>query len=162
MIDHFPDYQFVLAGVKNIADEIYSEIIGDAPVILIKERTYEIMYIAQAALVTSGTATLEAALLDTPQVVCYKGDFISMLIGWIVIKVKYISLVNLIMENEVIKELVQYDLTIKNLLTELKAVLPRGSRRVQLLADYETLKNKLGPSGASVRIAAEMVKELEG
>jgi len=160
VVSHFPGYQFVLAGVKNISDEIYNNIIGNEPVILIKEKTYEILYAAQAALVTSGTATLEAALTDTPQVVCYKGDFLSMLIAWMVIKVKYISLVNLIMDFEVIKELVQYDLKEKNLLKELKAILPGGEKREKILSDYEVLKYKLGPAGASGRIAREMVAEL--
>jgi lipid-A-disaccharide synthase len=160
-VDHFPGYQFILAGVKNIPDELYYKIIGNLPVRLIKEKTYEILYIADAALVTSGTATLEAALYDAPQVVCYKGDFFSMLIAWMVIKVKYISLVNLIMNSEVVKELVQYDLKEKALLKELKAILPGGERREQLLSDYEMLKNILGSAGASGRIAREMVEELK-
>jgi lipid-A-disaccharide synthase len=161
VVRHFPGYQFVLAGVKNIPDELYYNIIGNEPVRLIKERTYEILYTAQAALVTSGTATLEAALTGTPQVVCFKGDFFSMLIAWMVIKVKYISLVNLIMEFEVIKELIQYDLKENNLLTELKAILPGGAKRAKILSDYKVLKDKLGPSGASGRIAREMVMELK-
>ena len=161
VIHHFPEYQFVLAGVKNIPDEIYFKIIGNAPVKLIKEKTYEILYAAEAALVTSGTATLEAALHGTPQVVCYKGDFFSMLIAWMVIKVKYISLVNLIMDHEVVKELVQYDLKEETLLTELKAILPGGAKRQKILSDYEVLKNTLGPAGASGRIAREMVRELK-
>jgi lipid-A-disaccharide synthase len=160
VIRHFPEYQFILAGVKNIPDEIYYNIIGNEPVKLIKEKTYEILYSAQAALVTSGTATLEAALTGTPQVVCYKGDFFSMLIAWFVIKVKYISLVNLIMEFEVIKELVQYDLKENSLLIELKAILPGGVKREKILSDYEVLKDKLGPAGASGRIARDMVAEL--
>ena len=160
VLHHFPEYQFVLAGVKNIPDELYNRIIGAAPIKLIKDKTYEILYMAQAALVTSGTATLEAALYNTPQVVCYKGDFISMLIAWVVIKVKYISLVNLIMDFEVIKELVQYDLREKNLLEELKAILPGGEKREKILSDYGVLKEKLGPAGASRRIASEMVREL--
>ena len=162
VIPHFPEYQFVLAGVKNIPDELYNKIIGNAPVKLIKEKTYEILVCFQAALVTSGTATLEAALLGTPQVVCYKGDFFSMLIAWMVIKVKYISLVNLIMDSEVIKELVQYDLKEKNLINELKAILPGGEKREKILSDYEALKDKLGPAGASMRIAEEMVREMMG
>jgi len=160
VVRHLPEYQFVLAGVKNIPDELYYKIIGEAPVKLIKEKTYEILYSAQAAFVTSGTATLEAALSGTPQVVCFKGDFISMLIAWIVIRVKYISLVNLIMESEIVKELIQYDLKEKNLLSELKAILPGGEKREKILSDYEVLKNKLGPEGASGRIAREMVKEM--
>ena len=160
VVRHFPEYRFVLTGVKNIPDELYFQIIGNEPVKLIKEKTYEILYIAHAALVTSGTATLEAALMGTPQVVCFKGDFFSMLIAWMVIKVKFISLVNLIMDSEVIKELVQYDLKEKRLLKELKAILSGGDKREQILADYEVLKAKLGPAGASMRIAREMVKEL--
>jgi lipid-A-disaccharide synthase len=161
IIHHFPQYQFIIAGVRNIPDELYNKIIANAPVRVIKEKTYEILYAAEAALVTSGTATLEAALHGTPQVVCYKGDFFSMLIAWMVIKVKYISLVNLIMGYEVVKELVQYDLTENSLLTELKAILAGGSKRDKLLSDYEVLRNKLGPSGASGRIARQMVEELK-
>ena len=162
VVHHFPGFQFILAGVKNIPDEVYHKIIGKEAVKLIKEKTYEILYASQAALVTSGTATLEAALMGTPQVVCYKGDFISMLIAWMVIKVKYISLVNLIMDFEVIKELVQYDLKESNILKELKAIMPGGGKREKILSDYEVLKDKLGPAGASGRIAREMVKELKG
>jgi lipid-A-disaccharide synthase len=161
MVHNLPGYRFVLAGVKNIPDELYKRIIGTEPVLLIKDRTYEILYVASAALVTSGTATLEAALHGTPQVVCYKGDFLSMIIAWIVIKVKYISLVNLIMEREVVRELIQYDLRESNVLMELKAILPGGEKREKILSDYKILKEKLGPAGASVRIAREMVKDAQ-
>jgi len=99
-------------------------------------------------------------LYGTPQVVCYKGDFVSMLIGWSVIKVKYISLVNLILDTEAVKELVQYDLKEKNVLRELIAILPGGGKREKLISDYDLLKNKLGAAGASQRIASEMVNEL--
>ena len=84
------------------------------------------------------------------------------MIAWMVIRVKYISLVNLIMDSEVIRELIQYDLTEKNLLSELKAILPGGEKREKILSDYEALKVKLGPAGASARIAREMVEELKG
>ncbi len=161
MVSHFPDYIFILAAVKNIPDELYRKIIGNEAVRVVTDKTYEILSISQAALVTSGTATLEAALLGTPQVVCYKTDFISALLGWMVIRVKFISLVNLIMDSEIIRELVQYDLTEKNLLMELGAIISGGSKRESVMAGYETLKNRLGPSGASVRIAQEMVDELE-
>jgi lipid-A-disaccharide synthase len=161
VIPSFSGYRFILAGVKNIPDDFYKKIIGDAPVLLVKEKTYELLHISAGALVTSGTATLEAALLGSPQVVCYKGDFFSMVIALIVIKVKYISLVNLIMGMETIKELVQYDLKEKNIITELKAILPGGDKRDKIIADYEVLKTKLGPAGASGRIAHEMVEELK-
>jgi lipid-A-disaccharide synthase len=162
VIPHFPEYRFILTGVRNISDEFYRNIIGDAKVMLVKDKTYEILHISKAALVTSGTATLEAALLDTPQVVCYKGDFFSALIAWAVIKVRYISLVNLIMDFEVIKELIQFDLQEKKLLTELSSILPGGGRRDKILDDYRALRIKLGPAGASGRIAREMVDELKG
>jgi len=162
VVRQLPQYQFILAGVNSIPDELYHKIIGKLPVMLIKGRTYEILYASEGALVTSGTATLEAALMGVPQVVCYKGDFFSMLIAWVVIKIKYISLVNLIMDREVIKELVQYDLTLKSLLNELNDILKGGAKREKILSDYEVLKDKLGPAGASGRIAAEMVAELKG
>jgi len=160
IVRHFPEYQFVIAGVKNIPDDIYQNIISDSPVKLIKGKTNELLFAAQAALVTSGTATLEAALYNTPQVVCYKGDFITMLIAWFVVKIKYISLVNLIMNSEVIRELVQYDLKEKNLMNELMAILPGGEKRERILVDYMSLKDKLGPAGASGRIARHMVAKI--
>jgi lipid-A-disaccharide synthase len=162
VVRDFPDYQFVVAGVKNLPDELYLEIIQNEPVKLLKDRTYEVLNISEAAIVASGTATLEAALFNIPQVVCYKGDFFSMLIAWIVIKVKFVSLVNLLTDSEVVKELLGYSLNKKNLQTELKAILPRGDKREKILSDYKLLKEKLGPSGASGRIARAMVEELKG
>jgi lipid-A-disaccharide synthase len=160
VIKHFPEYQFVLAGVKNLPDDLYHKIIGNEPVKLIKEKTYEILRTADAALVKSGTATLETALFGIPQVVCYKGDFFSMLIALLVIKVKYISLVNLIMNEEVVKEILGYNVNEKNILRELRAILPGGDKREKMIADYRLLSEKLGPAGASKRIAAEMVADL--
>ncbi len=109
-------------------------ILGKDPVKLIREKTYEILSVADAALVKSGTATLETALLGIPQVVCYKGDFFSMLIALLVIKVKYISLVNLIMNEEVVKELLGYTVNEKNILRELKLVLPGGEKREKMIS----------------------------
>jgi lipid-A-disaccharide synthase len=159
-VDHFPEYQFVIAGVRNLPDELYNKIIGNKPVRLIKEKTYEILNISTAALVTSGTATLETALFNIPQVVCFGGDSFSMIIAWIVIKVKYISLVNLILGHEAVRELIQYSLNEKNLVSELEAILPGGSKREKILGDYKKVKEILGPSGASARIARDMVRVL--
>lgn len=159
-VRHFPGYQFVLAGVRNLPDELYQKLIGDYPVKLVKDKTYEILYISEAALVKSGTATLETALLGIPEIVCFKGDFISIVIAWIVIKVKYISLVNLIAGYEAVKELIQYSLTEKNLVSELKAILPGGSRRTKIFEDYKKIREILGPAGASGRVAEDMVKVL--
>jgi lipid-A-disaccharide synthase len=160
VVHHFPDYQFVLAGVKNLPDELYLKIIGKNPVRLIKERTYEILSISEAALVKSGTATLETALLNVPQIVCFKGDFFSMAIAWILVKVKYISLVNLITGYEAVKELIQYSLNEKNLVSELKAILPGGSKRGKILEDYRKVREILGPAGCSERVALDMVRIL--
>ena len=160
VIRYLPEYQFVLAGVKNLPDELYMKIIGKEPVKLLKDKTYEILTVSEAALVASGTATLEAALFNTPQVVCYKGDFFSMLIALMVIKVKYISLVNLIMDLEVVKELKGYSLKSNNILAELKAVLQGGTAREKILENYMLLKEKLGPSGALGRIARDMVENI--
>lgn len=160
VVGYFPDYQFVLAGVKNLSDALYKKIIGNKPVKLVSEKTYEVLKISEAALVKSGTATLEAALFDVPQVVCYKGDFLSMLIALMVVKVKYISLVNLIMDAEVVKELKGYSLNKKNLLAELKTIVRGGSMRKTMLDNYSQLKEKLGPAGASARTAKDMTERL--
>jgi lipid-A-disaccharide synthase len=162
VVRYFPQYQFVLAGVKNLPDDLYFKIIGKEPVMLIKEKTYEILYVAEAAMVASGTATLETALFDTPQVVGYKGDLFSMLTVWLLLKVKFVSLVNLILDSEVVKELLGYSLTGKNLVSELRSILPGGQKREKMLAEYKKLKEILGPSGASGRIARDMVDNIRG
>jgi lipid-A-disaccharide synthase len=160
VVRYFPQYQFVLAGVKNLPDDLYNKIISKEPVRLIKDRTYEILYVAEAAMVASGTATLETALFDTPQVVGYKGDFFSMLIVWLLLKVKFVSLVNLILDSEVVKELLGYSLNERNLMSELQSILPGGQKREKMLAEYKKLREKLGPAGASGRIARDIVENL--
>lgn len=161
VVNHFSDYQFVLAGVKNLPDELYVKILGDSQITVIKDKTYEVLYVSQAALVKSGTITLEAALFGIPQVVCFRSDIISILIAWAVIRVKYISLVNLITGYEAVKELIQFSLTEKNLIDELKAILPGGSKRIRILDDYKKVREILGHAGASERIAADMVQSLK-
>jgi len=160
IVKYFPEYQFVVACVKNLDAELYRKIIGDVPVIPVIDKTYEVLYVSDAALVASGTATLETALFNKPQVVCFRGDFFSMVIAWAVIKVKYISLVNLILGYEAVRELIQYKLTEKNLLAELKAILPGGSKRGKISEDYMKIRDILGPEGASERVAGDMVEEL--
>lgn len=161
IVNDFPEYSFIIAGVKNIDKALYERYTSGHDVKLVNNKTYELLSIATAAIVTSGTATLEAALHGVPQIVCYKNDFFSMLVGWIVIKIKHISLVNLIMNEEVVKELLQYDLTRDNIIKELKAVLPGGDRRERMLMQYDELKTVLGTVGASSRIAKEIVSELK-
>jgi lipid-A-disaccharide synthase len=160
-IRYFPDYQFVLATVQSIPENYYRSITGDLPVKMITGKSNEIMLASEASLVKSGTSTLEAALLNVPQVVCYKGDEISFQIARQIVKIRVFSLVNLIMGREVVKELIQFLLTEENLVKELRAILPGGSGREKMLADYAELREILGPSGASVRIAGEMVDDLK-
>jgi len=159
-VSHFLDYQFILAGVKNMTDELYLRLTAGTGVRIIKDRTYEILAVSEAALVTSGTATLETALFGVPQIVCYRGDLISMLIAWMVIKVRYISLVNLIAGSEVVRELIQYSLSEKNIVRELGAILPGGEKRKKILDDYTLVREILGPQGASERVASDMVRFL--
>ena len=161
VIPHFPQYQFVIAGVSSLDKNLYQRMIGDKDVRLVENQTYELLQNSSAALVTSGTATLETALLAVPEVVCYKANGLSYLIAKKLIKVNYISLVNLVMEKEVVKELIQNEFTEENLVKELERVLKDPKRQRQLLDDLDSLKARLGNSGASAKAAAvvaEMVK----
>jgi len=161
VIPHFPQYQFVIAGVSSLDKNLYQRMIGDKDVRMVENQTYELLQNSSAALVTSGTATLETALLAVPEVVCYKANGLSYRIAKKLIKVNYISLVNLVMEKEVVKELIQNEFTEENLVKELESVLKDPKRQRQLLDDLDSLKARLGNSGASAKAAAvvaEMVK----
>lgn len=159
VIPHFPQYQFVIAGVSSLDKNLYQRMIGDKDVRLVENQTYELLQNSSAALVTSGTATLETALLAVPEVVCYKANGLSYKIAKNLIKVKYISLVNLIMEREVVKELIQKDYTEENLTKELERLLKDGKKQRRLLEDLDALKERLGNSGASKK-AADIVVEM--
>lgn len=153
----FPDYQFVIAAAPNAEDSLYEEMVG-SDLMLVKNRTYDLLSIAHAALVTSGTATLETALFKVPQVVCYKGSAISYYIAKMLVKIKYISLVNLIMDSEVVTELIQDKLTVKNIVAELKPLIA-GEKRQVMLGVYNELQEKLGGGGASEN-AAQAINNL--
>ena len=155
----FPDHQFVIAAAPSVPENFYKELIGDKKISLISDQTYSLLLNAEAALVTSGTATLETALFEVPEVVCYKGGSISYMIARSLVKVKYISLVNLIMDREVVKELIQSDLNTSNMNTELKKILDLENRK-KMKADFLELKQKLGGSGASAKAAKLMVEYL--
>ena len=160
VIDKFPDYQFVIGCAPSLPESFYRSLIGNEDVHLVFNKTYQLLQVASAALVTSGTATLETALLYVPEVVCYKGNKISYLIAKNLIKVKYISLVNLIMDKPVLKELIQNDLTPENVEKELKYLLSNHKKQRQLLDDYEELRCRLGNAGASNNAAAIIVNDL--
>ena len=158
---HFPDYQFVIAGVSSLDKSLYKDIMGNSDVFFVENQTYDLLLNSSAALVTSGTATLETALLSVPEVVCYKATNFSYRLAKWMIKVKFISLVNLIMDREVVKELIQGDLNEDNLVKELDQLLHNGKRQRQLLEDYEELKDKLGNVGASEKAAEVIVESLK-
>jgi lipid-A-disaccharide synthase len=159
VVDHFPDHQFIVAGLSVVSEAIYEGILRNSGAELVIDQTDSLLQHAGAALVTSGTATLETALMNVPEVVCYKGNFISVAIARRIINVKYISLVNLIMEREIVKELIQGELNAKNLIRELKMVVHDKGKLIQLQSDYKELKEKLGDKGASDR-AANLIQKL--
>ncbi len=152
----FPGHQFIVAKAPGADDAFYQELLQDYDnVSSVSGKTYDLLLQAKAALVTSGTATLETALFAVPEVVCYKGSFLSYQIGKRLVKVKYISLVNLIMDKPVVKELIQTDLTVTKLAAELKDLLYNSESIAALQNDYRELKNILGKDGnASARAAA--------
>lgn len=160
VVDKFPEYQFVIGCAPSLPEEYYKSLIGNENVQLVFNKTYQLLQVASAALVTSGTATLETALFYVPEVVCYKGNKISYLIAKNLIKVKYISLVNLIMDKPVVKELIQNDLTLENIEAELKLLLTNHKVQRQLLDDYEDLRYKLGNAGASNNAATVIFDDL--
>ena len=158
--EKFPGYKFVIAGAPSVEPGYYSQFTNGKNVEVISGNTYGLLSAARAALVTSGTATLETALFRVPEVVCYKGNVISYHIARKLIKVKFISLVNLIMDREVVKELIQDELNPQMIESELKRILNDGPDRDQMLADYDSLFTKLGGEGASDRAAAIITGDL--
>ncbi|MBI2270570.1 MAG: lipid-A-disaccharide synthase [Bacteroidetes bacterium] len=157
--ENFKNYQFVVAGAPSQAPEFYRKILTDEDVKIVYNRTYDLLRQSHAALVTSGTATLETALFGVPEVVCYKGGKLSFGIAKQLVKVKYISLVNLIMDKPVVKELIQEELTTNNIQIELSRIL-NGTSRSQLIADYSELKQKLGGAGGSKKAAESILRSL--
>jgi lipid-A-disaccharide synthase len=151
----FKEYLFVIAKAPGIESSFYDHLIGSFDnVSYVSNQTYQLLNQSTAALVTSGTATLETALFNVPQVVCYKGNRISYEIAKKVIKVPFISLVNLIMDKMVVKELIQDALNKVDLERELKAILKQGAKRNQVLSDYATLQAKLKTEGKPSDLAA--------
>lgn len=152
LVNDFKDYQFVIAGAPSQDYSFYKTFIKQDNVAFISNKTYDLLSMSHAALVTSGTATLETALFKVPQVVCYKANRISYQIAKRIITLKFISLVNLIMDREVVTELIQSDLNKKRLKKELEHILDENER-IRLFIDYYDLEKKLGGKGASATAA---------
>ena len=160
VVDDFQEYEFVIAGAPSQEYEFYQQFITNKNIKFISNKTYDLLRSSTAALVTSGTATLETALFKVPEVVCYKGSTISYQIAKRIITLKYISLVNLIMDQEVVTELIQSDCNTKRIKEELQKLLEPAYRE-KLLQNYDILEKKLGGVGASKKTAKLIVADLK-
>jgi lipid-A-disaccharide synthase len=154
----FPDYQFVVAGAPSFDAAYYDEYLKNTGIPIVFNATYDLLNNAYAAIVTSGTATLETALFNIPQVVVYKSSKISIAIGRLVIKVKFISLVNLIMDKAIVKELIQDDCNPERINKELELITDVKFARQEMLDNYDELHKKMGQPGASGRTAGLIIK----
>lgn len=150
--NHFPDYEFVVAAAPSFDEAYYRQFIKTDNVTLVFAETYNLLTVASAAIVASGTATLETALFHVPQVVVYRGGAISVAIARALVKIRFISLVNLIMDRGVVTELIQNDCNTENIVQCLTGVL-KGSERAVMMSDYQELSAKMGTAGASKRTA---------
>jgi lipid-A-disaccharide synthase len=158
---HFPEYTFVIAKAPGLEDDFYTPFLNTATnVVSVRNQTYDLLMKSNAALVTSGTATLETALFGVPEVVCYKGNNISYQIAKRLINIKYISLVNLIMDKPIVKELIQNELTTENLVRELKLITHNTEHRQKMIADYSALKELLSKGGNASTQAAKQIMKL--
>lgn len=155
----FDSYQVIIAGAPSLAPEFYLQFIKESDKIIFG-KTYDILEIAEAAVVTSGTATLETALFHVPQVVCYKSSAFSYQIAKRLVKIKFISLVNLILNKEAVKELIQQDCNPTLIQKEIGKILVGGDHRESMLKDYKELEQLLGAGGASKKIAHAMLKTI--
>jgi len=155
--ERFKFYQFVIAGAPSFDAEYYKPFLNGKKIPVVFNATYDLLSHADAAIVASGTATLETALFGVPEIVCYKGSAISYQIAKRLVKVKYICLVNLIMDKPVVKELIQDELTAQNLQKELTALLNDKARRGTLATDYAALKQLLSRGGHASANAAESI-----
>lgn len=156
-----PEWQFVVAGVSWLDGKLYEQFLEGSDVKFVKDKTYALLKYSEAAVVCSGTATLETALIGTPEVVCYRMDEFSYRVARAFVKIGFISLVNIIMEREVVRELIQHDMTVANASEELRAIVASGTKHSKMMADYAALQEIVGGAGASDRFAARMVELLK-
>lgn len=156
--DKFPHHQFVVAGAPSFHADYYQQYLNGKNIPVIFNSTYNLLQVAEVAVVASGTATLETALFNVPQVVVYKGNAISISIARMLVKIKFISLVNLIIDKPVVKELIQQDCNPANINSELNNLINNPHHRKQILNDYDILDDRMGAPGASAKTAALIVK----
>lgn len=162
LVPEFPNYRFVVAAVDNVPPESYDEARNNHGVSVVINQAYELLSFARAAVVTSGTASLETALFNVPQIVCYKTSWLTYWTGRLLIKVPHLSLVNLIAEGPVVPELIQNEYQQENLVKHLSGLLADGPVRKQQLAGYRKVKTLLGNKNAAQETAKLMVEYLSG
>ena len=156
-----PEWQFVVAGVSWQPAELYESFVEGGDIKVLTDKTYGLLKYSSAAVVCSGTATLETALIGTPEVVCYRMDEFSYRVARLFVKIGWISLVNIIMDRTVVRELIQHDMTVENASAELAAIMEGGAKHARMMADYNELQQIVGGEGASDRFAARMVELLK-
>lgn len=161
LVEKFPDFDFVIAGLNNHKEEFYRRFMGNNDVKIIYNQIYSILSVSYCAVVCSGTATLETALFNVPEVVCYKGNPISFAIGKMLVKLKFISLVNLILNRQAVVELLQKDWNEERLEKEFRRIAYDERYRTEMEMNYSNLKTILGDAGASIKIAKSIVNLLQ-
>ncbi|MCO6360381.1 lipid-A-disaccharide synthase [Roseivirga pacifica] len=159
VVKHFPNHQFVVAGSRTVDESLYAQFLPSEVKLIFGEH-YNILNMADAALVTSGTATLETALFNVPQVVCYKPGWLTYHLMKRIISIKYISMVNLILDKETVKELIESDLNESKMVGELELLFDE-THRERMLEDYKLLAEELGGTGASERVATLMIEDIQ-
>ncbi|MES2588180.1 MAG: lipid-A-disaccharide synthase [Bacteroidota bacterium] len=157
-VKNYANYEILIAGAPSLDEDFYKPFLIHSNIKIIHGSTYDILNLAEAALVTSGTATLETALFNVPEVVCYKASSISYQIAKKLIKIKFISLVNLIMDKEVVRELIQNECNAKLIEEEFSKIILGGEKREKMLNDYKVLREMLGSGGASQKVARLLLK----
>ena len=157
---NFPNYQFVVAAVPWIEREMYDKILSGTAVKFVCDKTYDTLFYAEAAIVTSGTATLETALIGTPEIVMYHVPKLYEWLRPIVLKIPYISLVNINLNRECVREIVVNKIDVEAVSAELRAILEGGSKRAKMVADFAELQEMMGGEGSSHRVAQDIVKSL--
>ena len=157
----FPDYQFVVAAVPWLERELYEKILQGSAVKVVCNKTYDTLIYAEAAIVTSGTATLETALMNTPEIVLYHVPKLYEWLRPIVLKIPYISLVNINLGRECVREIVVNKIDVEAVSNELRSILEGGSRRTKMLEDFAELQKMMGGEGSSHRTAIDIVKSLK-
>lgn len=161
VMETYPDYQLVIAGVRTVPADLYSKILSGRDIKIVYDQIYALLRSSEVALVTSGTATLETALANIPQVVCYQTSPVTYLLARWVLKIRFISLVNIIMDREVVSELIQGRLNQSNLVKEIGLLLPGRWKREVMKSDYRKLNDMLAGRGAAAAVAMDIVNSLK-